>query len=269
MAKLKAIFIAAAFVVGTANVAGAADLLPPPPAPAPEAPPEMNGWYLRGDVGVGFDEMSNFSSTDASIVPTFSYDGHGLGRQVFFGGGVGYQINNWFRADVTGEYRTNSKYWGVENYTEFCTVGTTCLDDYSGQVSSIVSLVNGYVDVGTWYGFTPFVGAGIGASFNRFSGLTDVGVQTGGYGQASPSNNVQLAWALMAGVSYSITPNWKVELSYRYLDMGNVTSNPIVCVAGCTYEVQRFHMASNDVRIGLRYIFAEVPPPAPPLITKY
>ena len=30
------------------------------------------------------------------------------------GVGVGYQVNNWFRADVTGEYRTRSRYSATE-----------------------------------------------------------------------------------------------------------------------------------------------------------
>ena len=46
-------------------------------------------------------------------------------------------------------------------------------DFYRGNVSSFIGLVNGYVDIGTWYGITPFVGAGVGFSNNRLSGLTD------------------------------------------------------------------------------------------------
>ncbi len=269
MASLKAIILGGAFVLGAASFAQAADLpMPPPPPIAPF--PVVSGWYLRGDVGVGFDELSSFSSSDANAgIPGFSYDGSGLGRQAIFGGGAGYQFNNWFRADVTGEYRTPTKFWAYENYAGTTPACSTCIDAYTGSVRTFDVLANGYFDIGTWYGFTPFVGAGIGAAFHSFEGLTDVGVQTGGFGQAPTSNTTQFAWALMAGVAYSFTPNWKLELSYRYLDMGNVASNSIICTAGCTYEVQRFHIASNDVRLGLRYVFAEVPPPAPPLVTKY
>ena len=74
----------------------------------------------------------------------------------------------------------------------------------------------------------------------------------------------------MAGVSYAITPNLRLEFGYRYLDLGNVASNPIICSCGGTdYESEKFHLASNDIRLGLRYVFAEVPPMAPPLVTKY
>ncbi|MGB8278095.1 MAG: outer membrane beta-barrel protein [Methylovirgula sp.] len=274
--SMQAFFLAGALMVGAAGGAAAADLtLPvPPPIEPVAAPAPFSGWYLRGDVGVGINEMSNFSSTDASFVPGFQYDGAGLGTQAIIGAGVGYQFNNWFRADVTGEYRTESKFWANEGYNGG--VGDVGGDGYSGSARSTVVLANGYFDIGTWYGFTPFVGGGVGAAFQQFHALTDIGLgpnNVGAYGIAPDRNLVQFAWALMAGVDYSILPNWKIELSYRYLDMGNISSYPIACTAGCTNESQSFHMASHDVRLGLRYVFAEVPLPAPPLqgpvVSKY
>ncbi len=144
---------------------------------------------------------------------------------------------------MTGEYRTATKYWATENYAGTTPDCATCYDDYSGRVSTFDVLANGYIDLGTWYNFTPFIGAGIGAAFNQFSGLTDIGVQTGGYGVAPSSNSVALAWAVHAGVDYSFTPNWKLEVAYRYFNGGKVTSDGIICTAGCTHEVQSFNIA--------------------------
>lgn len=278
MASMKAILIAGAFVVGAANLAAAADLGLPPPPPAPEAPVESSGWYLRGDVEVGIDQLSQQTSTFAISVPTgFENNGSGLGEQAILGLGAGYQFNNWFRADVTGEYRTSSHYWGLESYTPAglfpspnCPV--VCYDRYSADISSAVFLANGYVDLGTWWGVTPFVGAGVGYTYNMFNGLTDSGLETGGYGTAPDRGFGSLAWALMAGVSYALTPNLRLEFGYRYIDLGKLESYPINCVGGCGgngAESESFHLTSNDVRLGLRYIFAEVPPMAPPLVTKY
>lgn len=277
MARIKAILVAGAFVIGATNLAAAADLLPPPPL-APEAPIESSGWYLRGDVGVGIDQLSQQNSTFANSVPFgFANNGSGLGEQAIFGLGAGYQLNNWFRGDVTGEYRTSSHYWGLESYTPAGLFPSpncpaTCYDRYSADISSAVFLANGYVDVGTWWGVTPFVGAGVGYTYNMFNGLTDTGLETGGFGAAPNRGFGSLAWALMAGVSYAITPNIRLEFGYRYIDLGKVESYPIACVGGCGgngAESESFHLTSNDVRLGLRYIFAEVPPPAPPLVTKY
>ncbi len=55
MAKLKALILAGGALFALARAAVAADLLPPAPAlePLPPAMAEFNGWYLRGDVGIG------------------------------------------------------------------------------------------------------------------------------------------------------------------------------------------------------------------------
>jgi len=265
-------------VVGAANFAAAADLLPMPPPPVEVPPPQFPASICAATSGVGIDELSGQSSTFAVSVPYgFENNGSGVGEQAILGLGAGYQFNNWFRADVTGEYRTSSNYWGVESYTPAglfpspdCPV--ICYDKYSADVSSAVFLANGYFDIGTWWGVTPYVGAGVGYAYNLFDGLQDTGIETGGYGTASERGFGSLAWALMAGLSYSVTPNLKLDFGYRYIDMGRVASNPINCVGGCGgngAESESFQLSSNDVRVGLRYIFAEVPPMAPPLVTKY
>jgi len=52
-----------------------------------------------------------------------------------------------------------------------------------------VVLGSAYVDVGTWYGITPVVGAGVGVAFHQFTDLQDVSVQpAGGFGFADDKN---------------------------------------------------------------------------------
>jgi opacity protein-like surface antigen len=284
MGSSKVFLIASVLAVAATSCAGAADLLPPPPPMEPIiAPaPDFSGWYLRGDVGLGLNQLNDLDSTFATPIPGFAHDGQGLGKQIVIGAGVGYKFNNWFRADVTGEYRTGSYLWALESYqpgglfpSPACP--NICYDRYSGSVSNAVFLANGYFDLGTWYGITPFIGGGVGVSDNMLHALTDNGLETGGFGTAQDHNSLQFAWALMAGFSYSLTSNLKLELGYRYLDMGKVDSNPIVCQGvgpgGCNFEKQSFRMTSNDVRLGLRYMFADIPAPPPPmqmpLVRKY
>ncbi len=64
-------------------------------------------------------------------------------------------------------------------------------------------MANGYVDLGTWAGFTPYVGAGLG------TGYTDVAEQlrlrarqTLAVGCDHRRRSWNFAWALMAGVGY-------------------------------------------------------------------
>ena len=209
-----------------------------------------------------------------------------MSPQVILGGGVGYQFNSFFRADVTGEYRFGDHYRAVEGFApnQFFinsftppTQGSGGADYYQGNITNGVVLVNGYVDIGTWYRITPYVGAGVGVAFNHFSGLTDYNVTN--FGQPSGSSeghtNTELAYAFMAGFAYDLTPHLKLDFGYRYLNMGRISSGPINCFGGTpvcgdnTREVQNYHLDSHDIRLGLRYAFAE-PLVAPPvLIRKY
>jgi opacity protein-like surface antigen len=280
--SMQAIFLAGALAAGMTTMANAADLALPPPPPvveAPPPPPQFGGWYLRGDVGVGVSQMSSLRN---SFAPGFTVGGDefnagSLGDAAFADVGVGYQFNNWFHADVTGEYRTGARFHSIESYTSFCgALSGRCYDDYSGNVNSAVFLANGYFDVGTWWGVTPYIGAGVGIAHNTFGSVTDIGqTPNQGFGFASSNSTNNFAWAAMAGLSYAVTPNLRLELGYRYLDMGNVTSGGIACTnvaaGGCGFEVQKFHLASQDIRIGMRWMFADIPPAPPqlPLVSKY
>src|SRR5450755_415019 len=114
MGVLKALFLVSGAIVGLTSVAHAADLLPPPPRmePAPTmSAPDFSGWYLRGDVGMAIQT----ASLNPSISPNpligqpadafNSFYNSSLSASALFDVGVGYQINNWLRFDVTGEYR--------------------------------------------------------------------------------------------------------------------------------------------------------------------
>lgn len=277
MGSIKAFIVAIGLAAVAPGVAAAADLLPPPPPPPvePIVAAPFSGWYLRGDVGVGVASISDLrNSFDSNFtVVGDQFDSKSLGDSAFAGVGVGYQFNNWFHADVTSEYRTAGAYHTIESAIFTCgVVGVTrCHDNYTGSVSSAVFLANGYVDLGTWWGFTPFIGAGVGVADNFFQGLTDMG-EAGGFGFAQNHSSLNFAWAAMAGIGYAITPNLRLEIGYRHLDMGTAVSGPVICqnTPACGHEVQRFALASNDIRLGMRWIFAEVPPaPPPPVIAKY
>lgn len=281
MGTCRALFIAGAALVGAFGSAHAADLPPPPPMPyMPAAEPvSFSGWYIRGDVGVGASESADLrSSFDAGfVVPDARFDEQSIGDSAFAGAGVGYQFNSWLRFDVTGEYRTSQSLSAVESYdcgAFGCTDAfgnSRAYDKYSGSVQSIVALFNAYADLGTWYGFTPFIGGSIGGSFNEVSSITDQGVNgangfgVGGFGFSRKRWDNDLAWAATAGISYAISPNLKLELAYRYLDMGDIKTGAIVCqnTPACGDEVQKIHLASQDVKLGMRWYFTDIVAPEP------
>jgi opacity protein-like surface antigen len=283
MGSFRALSLAGVIALGAVGPAAAADLLPPaPPLEAPVMSVDTSGWYLRGDVGVGVNQMSGLRSTFAAtdlagnptVIPPLSRVATSIGDSAVIDIGVGYQINNWFRTDLTFGYHSATNYRTGYAMPPCNPFQLYCVDFYGAQISSFHGLVNGYVDLGTWAGVTPFIGAGVGFANLKMSGLTDTGQ---GAGVAADVTRLNFAWALMAGVGYSITPNLKVEMGYRYLNQGKLLSNPIICnvAAGCSLEQHSLNLASHDFRLGFRYMIGDAGP-APvmvsrpgPLIRKY
>ena len=99
MGTFQRIALAGLVAVATSAPALAADLLPPPPVVE-----VGSGWYLRGDVGVGSQEVGKIDGLDV-VKDGGSFWRKSLADTAFVGVGVGYQFNNFLRFDVTGEYR--------------------------------------------------------------------------------------------------------------------------------------------------------------------
>jgi opacity protein-like surface antigen len=243
-------------LLATLGVARAADMpMPPPPAPVEQ----FGGWYLRGQVGVGMSGTPDleYQPAPANVGNGFVFDTNSMADSVFIGGGVGYEWNSWLRFDVTGEYRSRARVYAYGHYPP------NGLDTYEGYVRSWVFLANGYVDLGTWNCFTPFIGAGIGGAYVNLADFSDVN-PNGGHGVGRNPYKWNLAWALHAGVDYQVSKNLKVELAYRYLNYGSITDT-VDCAGGCNPDSYKFgNLYSHDIMLGLRWNCCDVTPVAQP-----
>ncbi len=306
MRSLKTLVLAGVVTIGATAVASAADLGPPPmglPHP-PMAHPiaESGGWYLRGDIGIGALDAKSFEYSDRPAGLTFT--SKDFQQQIFGGIGVGYQFNSWLRFDLTGEYRGKT---GFSAHDRYSVAGQNCGGLYGqpaaavtctnfgensnrGNISSAVFLANAYLDLGTWSGLTPFVGVGIGAAQHKVAGVTDTGYATNQvtattipliapvgqsatsatFGTAANKTKTNAAWALMAGVAYDVTPIYKVELGYRYLNLGKFSTGNYTCAGGCatTYSLAAKNLDSHEFKIGMRWMlggpsYAAAPHPMP------
>ncbi|MCX5516336.1 outer membrane protein [Kaistia algarum] len=248
MANVRKFMLAAAFgaAMAASGMASAADLAEQPYI-EPQPVMATGGWYLRGDIGYKW-----YNNPDISFVtPTYSdpWNNTSLDNTGLLGVGVGYQFNNYFRADATIDYEFSAGAYG-EGYCGGCGgVGHTI---ESADISAWTLLANGYIDLGNYAGFTPYVGAGIGTSYLETSnvGYINPNGVTGGWDGAGQWN---FAWALMAGASYAISPNTSIDLNYRYLNLGDAVSGYIPAGGGGT--IQYDNITANEIRLGLRYKF--------------
>ncbi|WP_108881012.1 outer membrane beta-barrel protein [Anderseniella sp. Alg231-50] len=176
MSFLKTGLLATTIVAFMAPAAIAADIdTAPQPAPAPFVQQDDNyvsGWYVRGDAGFSWLDISGLGDGGAAVA----------------GGGVGYQINQYFRTDLRADH---------------------AFDHDAGpfDVSATTVLWNAYVDVPLSMGFTPYVGIGAGYGFVDYSGA------------GSPSDDEGFAWTATAGVAFQMSQNITLDAGYNYREI--------------------------------------------------
>lgn len=116
-------------------------------------------------------------------------------------------------------------------------------------------LLNAYYDIGTYSGFTPYVGGGLGLAFVRTEG-TALAAPSGldPVGLSFSDTKTVFAGQIGLGCAYAITDYASVDLGYRFLMMGN---------GKATYNVLGFEAAkvesknnyAHQFMLGLRFTF--------------
>ena len=236
-----ALVLAGTVAFGSASPASAADL----PEYVPIEPPEPialpgGNWYLRGDIGYkiyqdpnGFYDLAGYGSM---------FD-ESLDRTGVIGIGAGYRFNEWFRVDATLDYEFEAGMRGRLNCPAPCGGPT----DESADLDAWTGLINAYADLGTYEGFTPYLGAGIGVSLLR----TD-NVRSSSPGQYYGEDTWNFAWALMAGVGYEVSDQLTLDVNYRYLNLGDARANTDPAAPGPDV-IEWNDIAAHELRVGLRY----------------
>jgi outer membrane protein OmpA-like peptidoglycan-associated protein len=136
--------------------------------------------------------------------------------------GFGYAFQNGFRAEAELAYRNNE----VDNWN----------DD-----ASVTSLMfNLYYDFNRDGMIQPYIGAGIG--YGRLEFLDQ--------------DDSSMAWQAMVGAAVVLSPQWDLDIGYRYFQMPDASLDFEGGV-----DAEYTHQA---VTVGLRYQFAAPPPPPPP-----
>ena len=207
-----------------------------------------------------------------------------------FGGGVGYYLGGGFRIDATIEKRSNDQAyldqtdsWISHGYRDLDGDPATPLDytsdlDGSGtlndrtthinitdriDVDGTVWMANAYYDIGTYRGFTPYIGAGVGFVWNQLerNHTTTVTSEDNVTGcgcaneysttSSTEANKVSLAAAAMAGFSYKVTDITSVDVGYRYLYLGGTDFTMSIDGVESRVEIGDQHV--HQVRAGLRF----------------
>ena len=225
MGQTRLIIIGLAIVLGQTAIASAEGLdLPPPPVMVEPVCATCAGpIYLKGFIGAANPRVGDiwFEEMEFNDFQFFHKD---IKNSALFGLGVGYQFNSWLRFDATGEYRGRSAFFAQDRYpggngtfnVESNELDGTFLpgtNEYTADIESWLGLANAYLDLGTYWCITPYVGGGLGFASISVLGLKDVNVPNLGVAYATDHSETNFAWAVYAGLAYDVTPGFAIELS--------------------------------------------------------
>lgn len=263
----------------------AADLYQPVAPLEPAAAPEVtvsdsSGWYLRGDVGYSLNDMRGAKFLQGSNALMADFASTDLKGSALLGVGVGYQVTNYLRTDVTFDHTFKSDFKGSTTGT--CNPGGGSVACTSSDISSMQAyslMANAYVDLGTYASITPYVGAGIGGAYVKWDKLKNTACANNGSGctptdEHGGQSDWRFAYALMAGASYDLTCNLKADAGYRYRHITGGNMFGYVNNGGPGFDKG---IDQHEFRIGARYSFngcsaqayePSVVPPAPPMVYK-
>ena len=229
-----------------------------------------SGWYLRGDIGYAFSSsigQVDYETFDGVIYEPASFSSQELEQNITWGGGFGYRFTDFFRMDATVDgFRAD--FSGATASDETCAGipddDTTCRSENGSEVSAVSVMANAYVDLGTFVGVTPYVGAGAGYTFLSWGDLNDTTYCVDGGADVCASEAAvdstsrggadgwRLTYALMAGAAYDLTPTMKLDLGYKYrrIEGGQMFGwdSPQTAGNGSHGDIDQ-----HEVKVGLRY----------------
>ena len=257
----------------------AADMNPPeidPPEVDVTEGGTGHGWYLRGDLGYNAVLDADPASYRDFNTTTKTYNNIGFDSYRFgkgFGGsaGVGYQFNEWIRADFSGDY-FSSMISGQSHSSQPCSAldpaGTTCKNAYGASYSALGVMANAYIDLGTFVGITPYVGGGIGAynidwgntrnTATCVNGTAACTITDPNYSYAPADVGWRFAYDLAAGLSYEISPKTHLDIGYRYSHIAGGSavkfSNSDVAAGAQGSKAVDSDLTRHEIRAGIRVL---------------
>ena len=133
------------------------------------------------------------------------------------------------------------------------TTPTTPINDpLHTSLTSYTLMLNLYRDLGNYGGFTPYVGAGIGAAYNKLDQVYFTG-NPNLLNRISGNSDLSFAWSLMAGVGYQLSERTILDFGYRFIDLGKIKSDRIDTAGYYNPAVKINDIYAHEFKIGLRY----------------
>ena len=272
---------------------------------------KFNTWF-RTDLTFGFHKMQNYNQAGPAVTCPYQLTAISAPTTVSTTATTTATTTSSSGPTTTTTTSTNTVQTPVGYLWD--SLRQTCSPAQSGTSRQQDAMLNGYLDLGTWGGITPYVGVGVGVANSSTKGslqyyktsdntlynadLTPGGLNiivAGGTNVSSSTSpavvsNIQnassapqvwvdgngnlivpqptvafakqdwtrritsasykFAWSLMAGVAIDLTSRAKLDIGYRFANLGKFTS-VVSPVTGATVTT---NLTSQEVRVGFRYM---------------
>lgn len=238
--------------------------------------------YFRADVGYSVYQNPEIKWPTSTTVFTGDANGNGLvdadelattetdkvrntkSEDSWFGeGGLGCSFggSRGVRFEAMLGYRGNRKIDGEPGFFEpGPAVGSPVgpngplIDPLHTELTTYTLMLNAYKDFGNFGGFIPYVGAGIGAAYHQMDDVYFTG-NPNLINRIKGDNDLSFAWSLMAGVGYQISDKAILDVGYRYIDLGKISSQRSDSAGFINPAVKIDDITAHEVKVGLRYHF--------------
>ena len=239
--------------------------------------------YVRADVGYSWSNASGSwpvtsgaftgdADTDGIVDAneiSYTYQGNEVANaeldntwlgEVGMGCGSG---SRGLRAEVMLGFRGDRDFSGEPGvYTPAPPVGSStgnpppgAIDDpMHTSLKTYTLMLNAYYDIGKFGRFVPYIGAGIGAAYHQLDDISFTG-NPALTNSIRGNNDLAFAWALMAGVGIQLSDRAVLDIGYRYLDTGSITSQRSDTAFFVNPAVKLEDLTSHEIKVGLRYHF--------------
>lgn len=223
------------------------------------------GWYLRGNISAGFSQFRSDSGADA-----FDDDFH-ANAPYSFSIGVGTKVGSNMRAEVLYEHFGELENIGSHSFDCAGVLEPNNCFYASHILASAQGLsANGYIDLGNWQRFKPYIGAGVGVmsvSYDQFTvlglceGTVDTSCNGNGVGQSVVStpqfdtqqSSIQVMGNLQVGAGFKLTDNLTLDAGYRLTAIHGDTLRDTTAAANARASFDTGTFVAHELRVGLRY----------------
>lgn len=210
----------------------------------------------NGDGVIDANEVS-YSFAGANVANA-SLDNTWLGE---VGAGCGSGSRG-FRAEVMFGFRGERDFTGEPAIYQGSLVGTdtglapppVTEDPMHTSLKTYTLMFNVYKDLGQFGRFVPYVGAGIGMAYHQLDDIyfSDNPALTN---RIRGNNDLAFAWSLMAGVGVQLTDRAILDVGYRYIDTGSISSQRSDTGFNVNPAVKFDDLSAHELKVGLRYHF--------------